>query len=478
MFEIAILDKNFEVVRTIDDFYSFIWASRYSKCGDFEIVLPLERNTLTYIRRGYYIVRSDSENFGIIEQVVLGHDEDDKERVIVTGRLGESILARRITEICTDYRSFLLEDVLKALVEKNAGVHAEEDRKIVGLVVVCDFTTTERLDLSVTHGNLLEIVEGLCETYDVGFEMLLNLTDKARIFTLRFHKGTDRSVEQGEVKPVIFSDDYDNLLSSQYVESDASLVTDVLVTGEGDEGYQKKVWSSKKKNTGLERYEKYIDRHDIVSGADKFQNKFDSSFDAGMDEKFDGDFPAYKDKLDDLIAGGGSGGDTGGDTGTGGVAIKLCAPTAESAIEMSDLLNGFTNPNGVEINYLNRKIVNVQVQKQTFEGADALSKINRITFLEERYIMLPENHEVEVTMQNVIVATSIKVDYTPDAQSLSLEGVLHMTAKLEAGNVSVKLRRFVATDIRCDNREFVLNFTDFNNNTTPWISKPWQVVSL
>lgn len=477
MFEIAILDKNFEVVRTIDDFYSFIWASRYSKCGDFEIVLPLERNTLTYIRRGYYIVRSDSENFGIIEQVVLGHDEDDKERVIVTGRLGESILARRITEICTDYRGFLLEDVLKALVEKNAGVHAEEDRKIVGLVVVCDLSTTERLDLSVTHGNLLEIVEGLCETYDVGFEMLLNLTDKARIFTLRFYKGTDKSVEQGEVKPVIFSDDYDNLLSSQYAESDVSLVTDVLVTGEGDEGYQKKVWSSKKRNTGLDRYEKYIDRHDIVSGADKFQNKFDSSFDTGMDEKFDGDFPAYKDKLDDLIAGGGSGGGTGGSgTGAGGVSIKLCAPTAESAIEMSDLLNGFTDTRGIEINYLNRKIVNVQAQKQTFTGNDALSKIQRITFLEERYIMLPEGHEVEVTMQNVIVSTSIKVDYTPDAPFLSLEGVLHMTAKLEAGNVSVKLRRFVATDIRCDNREFVLNFTDFNNSTTPWISKQWQVL--
>ena len=406
MFEIAILDKNFEVVRTIDDFYSFIWASRYSKCGDFEIVLPLERNTLTYIRRGYYIVRSDSENFGIIEQVVLGHDEDDKERVIVTGRLGESILARRITEICTDYRGFLLEDVLKALVEKNAGVHAEEDRKIVGLVVVCDLSTTERLDLSVTHGNLLESVEGLCETYDVGFEMLLNLTDKARIFTLRFYKGTDKSVEQGEVKPVIFSDDYDNLLSSQYAESDVSLVTDVLVTGEGDEGYQKKVWSSRKRNTGLERYEKYIDRHDIVSGADKFQNKFDSSFDTGMDEKFDGDFPAYKDKLDDLIAGGGSGGGTGGSgTGGGGVSIKLCAPTAESAIEMSDLLNGFTDTRGIEINYLNRKIVNVQAQKQTFTGNDALSKIQRITFLEERYIMLPEGHEVEVTMQNVIVST-------------------------------------------------------------------------
>ncbi len=476
MFEIAILDKNFEVVRTIDDFYSFIWASRYSKCGDFEIVLPLERNTLTYIRRGYYIVRSDSENFGIIEQVVLGHDEDDKERVIVTGRLGESILARRITEICTDYRSFLLEDVLKALVEKNAGVHAEEDRKIVGLVVVCDLSTTERLDLSVTHGNLLEIVEGLCETYDVGFEMLLNLTDKARIFTLRFYKGTDKSVEQGEVKPVIFSDDYDNLLSSQYSESDVSLVTDVLVTGEGDEGYQKKVWSSRKRNTGLERYEKYIDRHDIVSGADKFQNKFDSSFDTGMDEKFDGDFPAYKDKLDDLIAGGSGGGTGGSGTGAGGVSIKLCAPTAESAIEMSDLLNGFTDTRGIEINYLNRKIVNVQAQKQTFTGNDALSKIQRITFLGERYIMLPEGHEVEVTMQNVIVSTSIKVDYTPDAQFLSLEGVLHMTAKLEAGNVSVKLRRFVATDIRCDNREFVLNFTDFNSSTTPWISKQWQVL--
>ena len=58
---------------------------------------------------------------------------------------------------------------------------------------------------------------------------------------------------------IVFSKDYDNLESSDYEEDYTTMVTDVLVAGEGEGVNRKTQWAHKTANSGLARYEIFQD---------------------------------------------------------------------------------------------------------------------------------------------------------------------------------------------------------------------------
>lgn len=84
-------------------------------------------------------------------------------------------------------------------------------------------------------------------------------------FVFSLFKGVDRSYNQSENPRVVFSDEYDNLISSTYEEQSSELVTDVLVAGEGEGLDRKTVWASREDPTGLDRYEMYHDQRNLQS---------------------------------------------------------------------------------------------------------------------------------------------------------------------------------------------------------------------
>jgi hypothetical protein len=115
-----------------------------------------------------------------------------------------------------------------------------------------------------TGKNLLETISGLCQTYGLGYKVILN-SDNEFIFSL--YKGVDRTYDQNVNDWVIFSDTYDNLLSSKYEESYKSLVNAVLVAGEGEGLDRKTAWATTADATGLGRYELYKDQRNIQSNS-------------------------------------------------------------------------------------------------------------------------------------------------------------------------------------------------------------------
>lgn len=255
----TILNPYFTRIAEIDDFISFIWTTRYYTCGDFELCANISHSDVLVI--GNYVQRKEDNHLGIIENIKFQMDENRKEMIIVSGRLLPSILARRVISTQTQI-SGLVSECIKSLIDENAIAPTVTARQISGLTFTSSVTSTEEMDAQYTGENLLNTVSSICETYGIGFDCTLNDDNN---FDFILYEGVDRSYNQSENPYVIFSDQYDNLLTSEYDKDYTTYITDVLVGGEGEGINRTMVWSSKDSQSGLNRYETFLDASSAVS---------------------------------------------------------------------------------------------------------------------------------------------------------------------------------------------------------------------
>lgn len=256
-----VMNTDFERLCVIDDYISLIWTSRYYECGDFELCLEVNDKTKTMIQRGYYIMRDDDENIGIVEDISIQHTEDTADMIVISGRFLSSILGRRIIEKMTQVYG-TPQACLQTLIDQNAINPTTSARQIPNLTFTSTVDLTETIRRQFTGDNLLSVIEEICMTYGIGFKTLL--TDDHK-FAFQLYQGTDRSYDQSENPYVIFSDVYENLLSAEYEENYMNVATDVLVAGEGEGTDRKTVWVNDGGKTGLNRYEVYEDARNATT---------------------------------------------------------------------------------------------------------------------------------------------------------------------------------------------------------------------
>lgn len=255
-----ILDDNFNRIAMIDDFISLIWTSRYYKAGDFELCADISRADV--MKTGYYVTRAgDDSHIGIIESVDFQHKENLQETIIAKGRLLPAILARRVIASQTQV-SGTIDNTIQALIDDNAINPSVAARKINGLTFNSSVTSPPTMDAQYTGENLLNTIESLCETYSIGFDCTLTENNG---FSFRLYEGVDRSYNQSANPYVVFSDKYDNLLTSEYMEDYNGYATDILVGGEGEGTARTMVWSAKQSQSGLNRYEKFLNAQNAVT---------------------------------------------------------------------------------------------------------------------------------------------------------------------------------------------------------------------
>lgn len=257
MIEPIIMNINFEKIGIVDDYSSLIWTTRYYQCGDFEIVVPIDSSNIDLLQKDFYIMRDDDENVGIIEKIEISLDEDQHEQMVVTGRFLSSILGRRIIATQTQLYGTISAGIANLI--NDAIINPVIDARKISNFVVTPTNFVERLEAQYTGKNLLEVIQDVCQTNHIGFKTIL----ENGFFGFTLYKGVDRSYNQSENPWVIFSDEYDNLLSSTYTEQYDALVTDVLVAGEGEGLDRKIIWASRENPTGLARYELYHDQRNM-----------------------------------------------------------------------------------------------------------------------------------------------------------------------------------------------------------------------
>lgn len=262
--ELLLMDRTFKSIGIIDAYTSLIWADRYNKYGDFEILLSDQMAIADRIDVDYYLWCKESEHSMIIEDISITTDVEEGDKLLVTGKSLESILERRIiwqqTRLTGNFQNAIKKLINDAIIYpsivdrkiNNFIFEMSEDPNITNLIIDTQFTGT----------NLYEAISGLCQMYNIGFKVILNDNND---FVFSLYKGKDRSYDQLDNPYVIFSPDFENIINSNYFMSFANFKTMTLVAGEGEGASRRTTtigWDSFK---GIDRRELFVDARDISS---------------------------------------------------------------------------------------------------------------------------------------------------------------------------------------------------------------------
>lgn len=252
----VVASTHFERLCAVDDYTSFIWTTRYYEPGDFELTVPMSSNNLQYLQVNNYVMRGDDDTeMGIIERREVTQDLNGQETMTVSGRFLSSILARRIIAQQTQV-SGTIANCVTQLINVSAINPTDTARKLPITIGTLDIPATQ-MQQQFTGTNLLEAIVNICKTYFVGFALHYDADSDGMVFDM--FTGVDRSYGQSENTYAVFSSEYGNLQSSDYVEDASAVVTNVLVAGEGEGLERKTIWASKGNPTGLSRYELFQD---------------------------------------------------------------------------------------------------------------------------------------------------------------------------------------------------------------------------
>lgn len=260
--DLYIKDTNFKDIFILDTYNSLIWTERYNECGDFEIYTRMNSDILNYIKQDYYVSRNDSECIMIVEKILIQSDIEDGDKLTISGRSLESILDRRIIwgqKALTGK----LQDSIKTILTENIISPNNTKRKINNFIFEeTDDEEITSLNIKAQYlgDNIYDVISSICKERSIGFKITLNNDNQ---FVFKMYSGKDRSYEQTENPYVIFSQSFDNLISSNYLESKSSLKNVTLVGGSG-EGASKK-FTEVGTISGIERREIYTDASGISS---------------------------------------------------------------------------------------------------------------------------------------------------------------------------------------------------------------------
>lgn len=264
-----ILNTNFETVDIVEDYDSFIWTDRYFKPGDFELYFPLSTKILDTCKENFYVWSEESDRLMIIEDLTIETDHEDGNFLSVTGRSLESILDRRVIWGMLSITGNIQNGIKKILDECFISP-LNPDRTVSQLVFEAstdpDIVAMEG-DAQFTGDNVLNVIQAICETFELGFRLRWRESDNKFVFSL--YKGLDRSYDQIVNSRIMFSPSFDNLGSSRYFKSIRNLKTITLIGGEGegaDRIYTTTTIDSPP--TGLLRREYFTDARSVSSKVD------------------------------------------------------------------------------------------------------------------------------------------------------------------------------------------------------------------
>lgn len=265
--EIYVLDTDLSILDVIDSFESNIWTIQYFSQNDFELIVPATPYYIALLQKDRMLCRGkDREderynNVMVIENINITTDWENGDKLKVTGKGLKSIVGRRIVWKQTNLTGSVEEGIRKVITE-NMINPADTARKIEGFLLEDEIGITDTFDVQLSGENIAEWIETTCQTYGIGWDVYIN--NKKYIF--KMYKGTDRSYGQKDVLPVVFSDDFDNLLSSSYSYEKAEYKNAALVGGEG-EGISQRT-TAIGDAAGLQRYEMYIDGSGVSSNGE------------------------------------------------------------------------------------------------------------------------------------------------------------------------------------------------------------------
>ena len=255
------------VTGLIETFKSVIWNVQFFGKSDFQLVVPGTRANLAALTEGVYLARSDDvtqtgfNNVMVIEFRELRFDIEEGWLLTLTGSGLKNILSRRVIWNQANFTG-TVERGIRQAVNDNAINPAIAARQIPGLILGTLHGYPETFDCQVCGENLGEWIEKTGTAYGIGWD--IRIDSGGYIFDLK--QGTDRTFDQSVVPAVVFSPEYDNLISVRLSKDKANYKNAGLVLGEGEGVNQRTALVGTA--SGLGRYETQIDGGSVSSNGE------------------------------------------------------------------------------------------------------------------------------------------------------------------------------------------------------------------
>lgn len=253
-----IYDSSGVWVGIIEEPTSAIWTRSYNKPGDFEIYTPATPELLDLIAEDCFITRQGDDGVMVVERLELTTDAEDGDFVKIKGRSAACLLDRRIVYNQTTLIGRADQAVYK-LINENAINPSNTDRKLPLVMDVPD-VLADAISAQHTGTNLLEAVEAICAAYGIGFRVVSDNKTEL-VLRVELYVGKDLRADQAINSPVIFSPEFENLLSTNYAFDVSKLKNVAIVAGEGEGKARKRaVYGA---GAGLMRREIFVDARDM-----------------------------------------------------------------------------------------------------------------------------------------------------------------------------------------------------------------------
>lgn len=254
--DIYILNENLQRIGIVDGFNSLIWANRYKELGDCELYIRATSEALDMLKIGRYLSREDDGMICRIDKIDLKTDAENGNYLTVYGTDVKVLLDQRIVWNTSTCNGNVLAFVNRLITENfisptDAARKMELPNGTTLITLGTQGTFDERTSEQVSYRNIGEKIREYCETYGWGYRMTLNGGQ------LKFEiiRGTDRTVL------VKFSDEFENLISTDYSEDHTNLANVALVAGQGEGSDRVRRETGTASST--DRYEIYVDAKDI-----------------------------------------------------------------------------------------------------------------------------------------------------------------------------------------------------------------------
>ncbi|HEX3075965.1 MAG TPA: siphovirus ReqiPepy6 Gp37-like family protein [Lachnospiraceae bacterium] len=256
--DIYVLDKNLTMLGILEGYRSFIWNRKHMSYGTFKLQIDFNEAINTLLDKGNILFKSDDVEAGFIEtKVVETLEVSGRDVITVQGKFLTHYLYRRIIWGTMNLND-TAEMCMKQIVREQC-INTEASRVIPFLNVDVQRGYSDRTTKQISYKNVLDSITEIAKVASLGFRNRIDFMKKRIVFEV--YRGLDRTVNQSERAPCIFSRDLENVLTQYYESSLVDYANVTLVAGEGEEEKRYKITVGEV--TGLDRFELFTNAADI-----------------------------------------------------------------------------------------------------------------------------------------------------------------------------------------------------------------------
>lgn len=264
---IRILSQELNLLGEIDNYESLQFPRSFHSMGSFDLrINRYKQHTDKLLKNALIMLGGQLNKVGIIKhrEIPLNEKGKSSEQWTIKGYQLKGIVGQRLSipPANTEYdrKSGPAETVMKHYINRHLVNPDDPKRKIPHLVIAEDKGRGQHITWQSRFKNIAEELQDISLATELGWDITLDLENKQFIFDVV--EGVNKTTDQDEVPPILFSPDFETVKNQTFTDSDINMKNYGYVAGQG-EGVEREVIEIGGA-TGLKRIETFIDARDVA----------------------------------------------------------------------------------------------------------------------------------------------------------------------------------------------------------------------